>query len=162
MTSINIRKKGANGEREIADDLNAIISLVLKERGLGMVYKPVIQRNQNQSAVGGSDLSNPFDLALEIKRQENLAVNTWWNQCQVAAKEFGGEPIVIYRQSRKPWLVVMNTQLLICNIGKIPSRGTVSVRATLSYDDFKKWFRYRVELYLDSGNWEPHTFQPTN
>lgn len=151
MTSINIRQKGANAERDLAIELNAIVNLVLKERGYPMPAKPIIQRNQNQSAVGGSDLTFPIPIALEVKRQEQLSINTWWKQCEVAAKEFGGVPILIYRQSRKPWTVVMNVDV------PVGTRGAhlAGVRATISFDDFKAWFRYSLIAALNDGTWVP-------
>ncbi|WYV98904.1 hypothetical protein [Stenotrophomonas phage CM2] len=98
---INIRAKGANGEREVATMMNEIVERVCKEEGLSLPPKPVIQRNQNQSAVGGSDLTNPFGYAIEVKRQETLAVNTWWKQREVASAEFGGTPVVISPSERQ-------------------------------------------------------------
>ncbi len=146
--SINIRAKGANGEREVADDLNLIINMQLTTAGLNRSAKPVIQRNQNQSAVGGSDLTNPFNLCMEIKRQEALSVNTWWKQCETAAKEFGGEPILIFKQNRKPWRVVMYAHLQFPGHDSSYSR----VRVELSWDDFKAWFGNLVYLHINKGN----------
>ena len=81
---MNIRTKGRAGEREVAKMLNDIVSDVNRELNnvviKGSVAAQPFQRNQNQSAVGGHDLSNPFGLAIEVKRQETLSINTWWEQ----------------------------------------------------------------------------------
>jgi hypothetical protein len=150
MTSINIRQKGANAERDLAIELNAIVNLVLKERGFPMPAKPIIQRNQNQSAVGGSDLTFPIPIALEVKRQEQLSINTWWKQCEVAAQEFGGVPVLIYRQSRKPWTVVMYVDIPVGSAAHL-----TKVRATLSFEDFKAWLRVSLTTALNNGTWVP-------
>lgn len=150
MTSINIRQKGASAERDLAIDLNVIVNKVLSANGYPMPAKPIVQRNQNQSAVGGSDLTFPVPIALEVKRQEALSINTWWRQTEVAAKEFGGTPILIYRQSRKPWTVVMYVDMPLANGVHLSG-----VRATLSYEDFKTWFEHRLTSALRSGEWSP-------
>lgn len=148
--TINIRQKGANAERELATELNLIVNGVLSRNGFPLPAKPIIQRNQNQSAVGGSDLTFPVPIALEVKRQEQLSVNTWWRQTEVAAKEFGGTPVLIYKQSRKPWTVVMYVDLPLA--GGVHLAG---VRATLSWEDFKTWFEQRLTLALRNGEWTP-------
>lgn len=86
--TINVRQKGQEGEREIAKILNAIVAKVRDEFKLSQyaTRDELFQRNQNQSAVGGSDLSNPLYLDIEVKRQEDLSVNSWWKQCIEAAE----------------------------------------------------------------------------
>ena len=102
---INIRAKGAGGEREICDVLNSIIQDTM--RILKFPPKEVeaagrtVQRNQNQSAVGGNDLTNTFGLSIEVKRQEQLAINTWWAQCLAAANRNNEHPVLLYRQNGK-------------------------------------------------------------
>ena len=141
---INIRSKGQNGEREIADKLNEIYQQLLIENGIPIKDKRDLpfQRNQNQSAVGGSDLSNPFLLEIEVKRQETLSINSWWNQCLAAADRTGGEPILIYRQNRKSWRVIMWSQLE-------PFSGEImTVRSDISFDDFLLWIKLYMGFYL--------------
>ncbi len=104
---INIRTKGQTGERELADRLNAIVNKVLIKLGIPLPPKPIIQRNQNQSAVGGSDLTNPFQLAIEVKRQEGLSINTWWAQCLKSANETKTLPVLIFRQNNQKWRVML-------------------------------------------------------
>lgn len=146
---INIRTKGADAEREVATVMNAIVERLCMKHGLSLPLKPLIQRNQNQSAVGGSDLSNPFSLAIEVKRQEALSINSWWQQCEVAARETAGTPILIYRQSRKPWLVVM-----YCHLPISDTAVTTGVRAQVSWEEFQQWFANLVEDRIHKG-WHP-------
>ena len=105
--SINIRQKGQEGEREVARALNSIVTSLLEAAKLPDPKMPYFQRNQNQSAVGGSDLTNPFGLAIEVKRQEAFAVNTWWKQCIVSAQKTGEVPILVYRKNKMSWRVIM-------------------------------------------------------
>lgn len=148
---INIRQKGANGEREVATWMNEIIERVCTEEGCGLPVKPVVQRNQNQSAVGGSDLTNPFGYAIEVKRQETLSLNTWWNQSCVAAKEFGGTPVVIYRQNgKRNWYVLMYAFLPVWG-----SDAFHQCRVEVSQEDFMKQFEATVRFYVRSGRWRP-------
>ena len=116
------RNKGKVGEREVYHWLNEVVTPVV---GVGKWF----ERNQNQTASSGSDLTNPFGLSIEIKRHETLSINTWWAQCVKSAKQEHGIPILIYRQSRQPWRVVMD--LTDCF-------GT-TYNVTMSADNFSAW-----------------------
>lgn len=108
-TRINVRAKGQTGEREVATLLNGVVEKILEERGQ-VLDKPLVQRNQNQSAVGGDDLSNTFDFAIEIKRHEKDnpgEIAKWWAQCMKSASESQKTPVLIYRKNRRPWCVQM-------------------------------------------------------
>lgn len=108
-TRINVRAKGQTGEREVATLLNGVVKRILEERGQ-VLDKPLVQRNQNQSAVGGDDLSNTFEFAIEIKRHEKDSpgeVEKWWKQCLKSASESHKTPVLIYRKNRRPWVVMM-------------------------------------------------------
>lgn len=147
--TLNAQAKGKEGEREVARDLNSIIDGLLGELGLPPQdqSKPRVQRNQNQSAVGGCDLSGTFGLAIEIKRQEQLSINTWWKQCVESAKELTHKPVLIFRQNtagggRKNWRVIMEVELCV------PGWGQVDARAEISYEDFKIFFKTWAREHL--------------
>jgi len=151
--AINVRTKGQEGEREFAKILNDIVAQVRHRMGYP-VYKEddkIFQRNQNQSAVGGDDLSNPVKLAIEIKRQEALSVGAWWKQCVASAERTGGIPILAYRQNRKKWNVVMK--------GAFPLEPDQSscyvtmdgIAAQMDLDSFRAWFRAYYERKLEQG-----------
>lgn len=139
---INIRQKGQEGEREIAKTLNLIIAKVRDEFNLKQYAKEdeLFQRNQNQSAVGGSDLSNPLYLEIEVKRQEALSINSWWKQCVDSADRTGGIPILIFRQNRKPWRVCILAELPLFPECSKTYKALPRIRAEISIDDFKRWF----------------------
>ena len=141
---VNIRTKGAEGEREVATKLNELVDTFCHARGFKFPEKPLVQRNQNQSAVGGSDLTTPFKLCIEIKRQEQLSVNTWWQQCMTASKEFGGIPILIYRQSKQKWRVIMFMH---------SPQTNQWIRSEITWDDFEIWFRAYIEIEYEKGEW---------
>lgn len=141
--TINIRQKGANAERDIADDLNLIISEVREVMGLAPLPKPMVQRNQNQSAVGGKDLVGTFGLAIEVKRQEQLSVNTWWRQCVTSAQEINEIPVLLFKQSRQKWRCIMPVALELPT-SAAASYVTIATRAEIDYETFKLYFRERV------------------
>lgn len=144
MKHSSIRAKGQNGEREIATLLNPIIHRVKRrlhyaEEDILNPHKQV-QRNQMQTAIGGCDLTNTYTLAIEVKRQEQLSINTWWKQCAKAAEEMGNYiPVLLYRQNNKKWRAVMEVQL--------PGDKTL-YRADLEINSFLDWFEGYLERIL--------------
>lgn len=141
---VNIRTKGQSGEREICDMLNEIYKEVYEELGKPFPEKPIAQRRQNQSAVGGDDVDNTCHYAIEVKRHETLNINTWWAQCTKSAKESGKFPCLLYRQSRKKWRCVMYVNPL-----RWSSQEPVCwVMADMSIDDFKIVFKQHALEYI--------------
>lgn len=130
--------------------MNSVHDAVLKNHGLPLREKPVFQRNQNQSAVGGSDVSNPFALSIEVKRQEQLAVNTWWNQCLAAAAVHSEIPVLVYRRNSQKWAVIL--------YGEIPlPDGTAGarVRCEISMDSFLQWTYNLIDRQVRAGVYPP-------
>lgn len=120
-----------------------------------MPDKPIVQRNQNQSAVGGCDLTGTYGLAIEVKRQETLSINTWWAQCLKSAKELGEHPVLLFRQNAKPgqrtkWRCITFVEVRLPAAHLPP----LQVRAEMEYDDFKKWFRDWTLVHIKAEN--PH------
>lgn len=148
---IDVRAKGQQGEREIADMLNYGIYSAMKRMGYpesdclrGM---RTVQRNQMQSAVGGNDLTNCFGLSIEVKRQETLAVPQWWKQTVAAASRNGEVPVLIYRQNRKAWHVRTRMWLPLDPLGG----AQVAVIAETDIGSFAQWFGLWVEKALKNG-----------
>jgi hypothetical protein len=135
---VHARNKGANGEREVVKLLNGIIERVLssQEWDIGIIEtaRKCIQRNQNQSAVGGSDLNGVFGLAFEVKRCEQLHIEAWWKQTVDQAIRNNEMPVLIYRQSHQPWRVIMNGSAIL------PGKRTTAVRMEIEEKDFVVWF----------------------
>lgn len=149
---INIRTKGQEGEREVARAMNSIVESVLTKHGIALPDKPIVQRNQNQSAVGGSDLTNPFHLAIEVKRQEALSVNTWWKQCCAAAVADGAIPVLVYRRNKQAWSVVLRVDVPVGDGAHVSN-----IRAQIDWGDFLEWFFNYVDRIVSTAKWIPAT-----
>jgi hypothetical protein len=154
---LNPRTKGASGEREVATMLNQIIVQVMT----GMAYPPEqiaaaeksIQRNQNQSAVGGCDLTNVMGMAVEVKRQENLQIPAWWRQTVAAAERNNELPVLMYRQNRKPWHVRTYAWLTLPGTAPGSWSRQKQIVAEFDIDTFKAYFAQWVSAKLEQG-WE--------
>jgi hypothetical protein len=146
---INVRTKGQQGEREVADMLNLIIYQSMKKLGYpeqeALRGMTTVQRNQMQSAVGGNDLTNCLGLSIEVKRQEVLAVPTWWRQTCAAAERNNEVPVLMYRQNRKAWKI--RTKVWV----NLPHGGQIEVIADMDLDGFKAWFANWAEVSIASG-----------
>ena len=108
------RNKGAAGEREVAKILN-------DELGIELV------RNLEQTRNGGHDLIGLDGWAIEIKRQEQLSINTWWKQTTDQAERAGAKPALFYRQSRKPWTVVVDANDISQDSFPVNRRHTIQM-----------------------------------
>lgn len=143
---IHVVNKGKDGEREVKDAMNYCIYLAMMEldfpreeclKGMG-----TIQRNQIQTAIGGSDLIGCYGLSIEIKRQEILNLNTWWKQCESQAQITNEVPVLIYRQNKKPWRVRTYTWM------PLPDGHQVQTIAEIDWENFRHWFKEWVKAAL--------------
>lgn len=143
---INIRVKGASAERDIAIQLNTIINKILLEKGVTDITNAnyFVQRNQNQSAVGGNDLHNTYGFGIEVKRQEALSINTWWKQCTKAAFEANEVPVLLYRQTRKPWKCIME------GYAGLPNSQFKNCRMEVDFEVFLEVFEHHVRHKLEN------------
>lgn len=80
--NINVRAKGANGEREVCDLLQPIVDRVAAEHGL---VAPRLRRNVEQCQVGGEDIVGLPWYSIEVKRVERVEIDKWWRQACVQA-----------------------------------------------------------------------------
>jgi hypothetical protein len=105
----NSRAKGASAEREVF-------------KLIGDVLGFKVERNLSQTRDGGYD-SVVGDFALEVKRQEALSIKAWWEQATTQAGRCDPPkmPMLIYRQSRQPWRVVVWNTDYFGVYGKIPA-----------------------------------------
>lgn len=135
MAGNRSRNKGQSGEREIIKLLCPIIKEVYEK--YSSLEIPMLERNQNQSNLGGYDIIGIDWMALEIKRQETLNLNAWWEQTLKQAKQYQ-TPVLIFRQNNKPWNVLLQLEI---DIG-------CRVLAQISFADFAKWFKLRLKSQL--------------
>jgi hypothetical protein len=111
----------------------------------------MVQRNQNQTAVGGCDLSNVFGMAIEVKRQEQLSVGTWWVQAVKSAERNQELPVLIYRQNRKPWRIRTYAWLALPGAAVGSWSRQQQIVAEFDLDTFKGWFAQWVRGKLEQG-----------
>ena len=90
--SINSKKKGAKGERELANKL--------KEYGYNT------RRGQQYNGLEGEDVVGLDYIHIECKRVERLDLESAINQSKTDSKE-GQLPTVFHRKNRSKWLVTM-------------------------------------------------------
>lgn len=117
---MNIRQKGQNGEREAAEILGK------------MLGRDDLVRNLEQTRSGGGDITGIDGITVEVKRQEALAINTWWRQVCVAADRDGTVPVLMYRKNRSPWHFCIPAYFLV-----IGAKG----RLTIDSATFSLWLK---------------------
>lgn len=94
--SVNSRRKGAKGERELANKL--------KECGFNA------RRGQQYSGANGdADVVGVPGVHIECKRVENLNISKAMQQSERDAPK-GKTPMVFHRKNREPWYVTMRLE----------------------------------------------------
>lgn len=142
---VNSRGKGARGEREVIDLLQAALDEVAAE--LGKVA-PRLERNLEQVRHGGHDLVGIDFVQVEVKRVENDApglVKSWWEQAKAASAKFPLDkqmPVLIHRKNNQPWKVRMFGQL------PLASGQRVCCPVDISFDAFVVWFKLKAREVL--------------
>lgn len=101
MSGKMARNKGQRGERELCELL--MHHLELDE----------VTRNLDQVREGGADIMDVPGLAIEVKRQETLSVDSWWRQATKQAINTNRMPVLAYRQNRKKWHFCLPASLII-------------------------------------------------
>lgn len=97
---VQVKKKGNVGEREFCKIL---------ERALGVD----VERNITQTRFGGADILTVQPFAIEVKRQQNLQINTWWKQALRQRTEENPVPVLVWRQNRQPWSVRIGAEFVL-------------------------------------------------
>lgn len=144
--TINSRRKGAAGERELFAELSAQLGTA-------------VRRNLSQSRAGGADSIDVPGFAIEVKRCEVVALDKWIDQtiAQAQCMEATGvacivnddgsvevnpaplrvRPVLFYRQSRQPWRAVVD----LCDLNGEMWPVRFRSFATLSFSDACQWMR---------------------
>jgi hypothetical protein len=138
---INGRNKGARGEREIITILQRTVDSVLGDAAF------TLKRNLEQTRDGGADIAGAsavYDIvSFEIKRQERLLLNTWWKQTLKQARNSERLPVLIYKQSRGKWTVVMLGHAY---------RNKKVIKITITLDDFLDWYKQKLTTIKECEN----------
>lgn len=109
MNGRGARRKGANGENELAKILSDELGFVVK-------------RKLGQARDGGHDIEIGRFL-IEVKRQERLAIEDWCRQIETACTTYSAinedgdlqppVPVVVFRRNGQPWRAVVPLDFLI-------------------------------------------------
>jgi hypothetical protein len=134
--------KGQRAERAAIELLQPVVNDIYSSLGMEQVK---LQRNTMQADGGGSDIAGLEWLALEIKHQETLHINQWWDQCvgQVKHKvkngiEYQQEPVLFYKQNNVKWRVMM--------YGLLTTGGNQNIRCPvdITMESFLLYFRHKL------------------
>lgn len=146
---INIRVKGANGEREVVKLFVEVMKGVEDElkgkSDFNLNLSEQVKRNSTQSDRGGYDIVGIPLLAVEVKFQESLNLNGAWQQCVKQAKK-GEMPVLFYRKSRSEWKV--RTYTALCGNEGCAMVWTI---ADMPAKDFLTYYAMLYRAYLLSG-----------
>lgn len=147
MSGLKSRNKGKRAEREVKDLLNTVVMEVCDRLQVDVGVRPKLQRNQLQSDGGGYDLVGIDWIALEVKHQEQMNIESWWVQCVNQAK--GNQmPVLFYRRNHMKWRVRTYGMLWL------PNGGTMAAPADFALQDFIDYFRIRLEQELRRSDLE--------
>lgn len=142
---VNARSKGQRAERQAIDILQPVVNEIYAMYGMQGDDIPTLQRNTLQSDQGGYDIVGIPWLALEIKHQEKLQVDKWWEQTVRQAK-CGAEPVLMYKQNNVKFRVRVMVTVPIYK-----SSDCLSTVIELSLESFILYFRSRLIGELNQG-----------
>ena len=93
------RRKGANGEREIAGILTELLG-------------QEVSRRLGQAREGGHDLNGTGPYILEIKRRARIGgIHEWMAQAEASCEPGASQaPVVAFRADGERWLVAMRIE----------------------------------------------------
>lgn len=112
MNSINSKRKGAVGEREVAK--------ILRENGFDDARRTAQFCGNTGDAADVTGLEE-FDIHIEVKRQERISIMDWMRQAIRDCK--GRNPLVVFRQNNGEWYCVMRFQFFLDILKKLLRRS---------------------------------------
>lgn len=62
-----------------------------------------LERNLEQTRYGGADINGVPGMEVEVKREQQHNIRTWWGQVTKAAKRTGKRPLLCHRKDRCQW-----------------------------------------------------------
>lgn len=169
------KEKGNGGEREVAKQLaewwherevgGEPVLFVRTPLSGGWAYGAAFKARGDLMTNAPS-----FPFSVEVKREQAWALEVlmkgqpspvwkWWRQCQRDARATNSEPMLWFRQNRRPWLVMMRADYVQSKFRCIPK----------PFAEWDRDLRYRVDcqehpmLYLGSDvlQFDPETFART-
>lgn len=96
------REKGKRGEREIAK--------ILREHGYGDAKRTAQYCGSTGEA---ADVEGLRGFHLEVKHQETIRLDEWWNQAVHDSTFTGNIPLVVFRKNHQKWRVCMDFETFL-------------------------------------------------
>ena len=96
---INSKQKGARNEREVAE--------ILRKHGFEARRSAQYCGNTGEAA----DVTSNFPFHIEVKHQETLQIDKWWEQAVNDAKE--KPPLLVFRKNHQKWRVVLDFETFL-------------------------------------------------
>jgi len=136
---VNVRVKGAKGERELKP-------VFLEHLGL------YFTRNLTQTRGGGYDCdlrdkeehgTIAIPIAFEVKRDNQMTLEAMWNQALQQAKDVQMIPVVAYRRDRKKWRFIVPHALLYFS-NSAPNKEQIKS----TYVDYSKTLEMGLDLFI--------------
>lgn len=135
------RNKGQRAERQFISMLQAVVDWHYRGAELPA---PELKRNLMQTQNGGYDVVGLEWAAIEVKHQETLSINSWWEQ---TIRQCGDNqiPILAYKQNRRSWRVM--------TIGALDGPGTIpsfqmQTPVDITIERFLDWFSRVIALQV--------------
>ena len=122
--------KGKAGEREVVK--------ILEQNGF--------MARRGQVWNGEPDIICPeLPIHWEVKRHETLEVDAWFAQAEEYARRLIRKkyPVVVYRQSRKPWMVTMKVADFFRLVLSYSHNIYGDIRMTMKFEEFLEIMRRR-------------------
>jgi Holliday junction resolvase len=104
MKKINSRAKGKSAERELINLLKEMLPEELSSE---------LTRNLDQTREGGYDILGLRGWAIEVKRYAKVDPADkvrFWEQATEQARKDGSRPVVVYREDRRDWRVILRAE----------------------------------------------------
>jgi hypothetical protein len=142
------QRKGADGEREVARELRAIVGDDVDRTGFQQAYR------------GGFDLMLPH-CAVEVKRYAQVtegALKLWWEETEEQSREFSLIGVLAYRGDRQKWSYMVPHVIVRGSVATINYSITHSMR--LFAEGFLWWYEtvlsghphpIRISTHADAG-----------
>lgn len=101
MGKINSKRKGKSAELDVAH--------ILKAHGYDARRTAQYCGNTGDA----SDVVGLDGFHIEVKHQETLQIDKWWEQTTHDAKESGTVPLLVFRKNRQKWRVVLDFETFL-------------------------------------------------
>lgn len=96
------REKGKRGERQVAN--------ILKAHGYDDAHRTAQARGDTGEA---PDVTGLPGFHLEVKYQEKIYLDKWWDQAVEDSEKSGDIPLLVFRKKRRDWRICMDFETFL-------------------------------------------------